>query len=80
MARKQRLSLKEYSKELPPGIILKYSSTAKNFTLMKGGFDLATRPEKVVRQWENPARVFAFIARSITKMEPQEKTTTEQGD
>jgi hypothetical protein len=47
---------------------------------MKGGFDLATRTEEVVRQWENPARVFAFIARSITRMEPQEKATTEEED
>lgn len=78
MARKSRLTLSEYSRCLPEGIIVKYSSSSKTFALMKDGYDLAIRHEEIVTQWKRPAEVFGYIARRVLKMPKEDQKRTQK--
>ncbi len=65
MARKLRLTITEYSCELPEGVAIRWSSQFQKFHLIQvpGGLVIAERTEDEVRAWERPEKVFAYIAR-----------------
>ncbi len=65
MARKMRLSITEYSRELPEGVAIRWSSQFQKFHLIQvpGGLVIAERTEDEVRMWERPEKVFGYIAR-----------------
>ncbi len=63
--RRSRWSITEYSRELPEGVAIRWSSQFQKFHLIQvpGGLVIAERTEDEVRAWEHPDRVFAYIAR-----------------
>ncbi len=65
MARKLRLSISEYSRELPEGVAIRWSHQFQKFHLIQvpGGLVIAERTEEQVRAWKHPDRVFGYIAR-----------------
>ncbi len=63
--RRSRWSITEYSRELPEGVAIRWSSQFQKFHLIQvpGGLVIAERTEEQVRTWKHPDRVFGYIAR-----------------
>lgn len=77
--RKPEKTVKYYSTKLPEGVRLLQIYVTRNYQLRKGGLLLDTRPRSVVMQWENPERVFAYIARRALRERAKRAKPKEDG-
>lgn len=62
-ARKELLTVADYATDLPDGVSLVWAPQMQRYKLIKGSVVLAMRRPDEVEMWENPERVFAYIAR-----------------
>ncbi len=63
MTRHTKKPIEVYAQCLPESVNITFSTQMKVYLIHAGSKRLASRGETEVLRWENPARVFAYIAR-----------------